>query len=386
MCERADHTKLARLGVLVLRKLLGPLLLVLFIFPATGFGPPALIESDDARTPVFAYQLPLVQQVTNLPDFNAQTVAIIDGHTGKLLYGKNAHKRMAPASLTKIVTAILALEKGRITDVVRVKVNGYAMAGSSIMGLYPGEELTLESLVYGLMLPSGNDAALAIAQHIGGTEERFVDMMNEKVAELGLTDTHFVNPHGLDDDEHYSSAYDIATLGRYGMSNPTFAKVVGTRNIVVAGKSTYPLVNGNRLLGQYPGADGVKTGLTENSGQSYVASVNRDGHRVFVGLIKSNDRLRDAKLLLDYFFDNFLWVKLGLPNSPFFKSQVDASPWHELTVDAGPYTCLARWQTPYVRSFVQLDRESPLANAERVGTASFTFDDNILANVPVIAK
>ncbi|MBI4319036.1 MAG: D-alanyl-D-alanine carboxypeptidase [Chloroflexi bacterium] len=369
-----------------MRKLLGPLLLLLLAFAATGFGPVALIEGDEARTPLFEYQLELVQQTNRAPDYNAQAVSILDGGTGKLMYGRNAHRRMAPASLTKIVTAIVALEKGRLGDVVKVKVNGYAMPGSSIMGIVPGEELTLEDLLYGLMLPSGNDAALAIAQYIGGTEERFVEMMNEKVAELGLKNTHFVNPHGLDGDDHYSSPYDIAMLGRYGMRNPAFARMVGTVTYVTKGKTPHQLLNGNRLLGQYAGANGVKTGFTENSGQSFVASVNRDGRAVFVGLIKSNDRLRDAKLLFEYFYENFRCLPLTLSANPFYKLQDDAGLWRDLAVDSNQYECVARWEVPYVRNFVWLDSQPAQGDAGKVGTGSFYYGDRTLAEMPAYVR
>lgn len=375
--------------VLSLRRILTVAAVMFVTFSSVGFGPPALIESSEARTPLFPYQIDLVREVTEVPNTSALSAAIIDGATGKVLYGKNAEDRLAPASVTKIMTAILALENGNVNDYVQVTVNGWTMAGSSIMGLRPGEVLSLQDLLYGLMLPSGNDAALAIAQHIGGTEARFVQMMNQKATELGLKNTHFANPHGLDEGDHFSSAHDLAMLGRYAMQNPTFAKIVGTTTYVAKGKMTYTLQNGNRLIGQYEGADGVKTGYTENAGQSFVASVKRNGQRVFVSVIRSIDRYRDARLLFDYSFRNFVWLKFALPNSPFFALPASDGGLRKLRVGDDRAEPLARWQTSYLRSFVTLEEKdsSQVQEATEVGVLSgsgaFYLGTELLGVVPV---
>jgi D-alanyl-D-alanine carboxypeptidase len=239
------------------------------------------------------------------PVIDAEVAAVVDGQSGMLLYDKSAHLSVAPASLTKIMTAIVAIEHGGLYAVVAVDVDGPAMAledGSSIMGITPGEELTLEDLLYGLMLVSGNDAARAIAHHVAGSEEAFVALMNQKAAELGMDDTHFANPHGLDDPSHYSSAYDMAILGRYAMRNPTFAKIAGTLDITVQGQRTYALHNINRILTDYPGADGIKTGYTDNAMQAIVATAERGGRRLFVALMRSHSRYDDAIALFDRYF------------------------------------------------------------------------------------
>jgi serine-type D-Ala-D-Ala carboxypeptidase (penicillin-binding protein 5/6) len=221
-----------------------------------------------------------------------------------LLYGKDAHKRLAPASLTKIMTAIVAIERGNPQDKVAIDVDSRTMWESTVMGLTPGESLALETLLYGLMLPSGNDAALAIAHHVGGSEARFVEMMNEKAKALGLQDTQFRNPHGLDAEGHYSSAYDLAIMARYAMQSPLFQSLSAAQHWQAEG---YDLWNLNKLLGHYPGADGVKVGFTDNAGRCLVASATRDGHRVFVTVIRSQDPAGDSRALLDYAFQNFKW-------------------------------------------------------------------------------
>jgi D-alanyl-D-alanine carboxypeptidase len=169
------------------------------------------------------------------------------------------------------------------------------------MGLRPGMEIRLLDLLYGLLLPSGNDAALAIAQYIAGSTPDFVDLMNQRAQDLGLEDTHFVNPHGLDDPNLYSSAFDLAVLGRHFMANPLLAQIVRTRVWQPAWEEE-PLINDNGLLEHYPGLDGVKIGLTERAGQTMLASAQRGGRRLFVTVLGSRDRYGDVTSLLDWAF------------------------------------------------------------------------------------
>ncbi len=175
------------------------------------------------------------------------------------------------------------------------------------MGIYPGEELTVEDLLYGLMLPSGNDAALALAEHVAGTRERFAELMNEKVRSLGLTGSQFVNPHGLDANGHYSSAYDMAMLAREGMRNPIFRDLASARSYTTSNGKGYEVGNLNQLLWRYPGADGVKIGFTNAAGRAIVGSAVRDGHRLYVAMMRSNDIYHDSIALLDWAFDAFTW-------------------------------------------------------------------------------
>ncbi|MFN0074605.1 MAG: D-alanyl-D-alanine carboxypeptidase family protein [Chloroflexota bacterium] len=238
---------------------------------------------------------------------SGQGAVVLDGQTGAVLFGKNARRRMAMASCTKMITAIIALERGRLDDRVTVDVDGLKMAiemESTIMGLKVGDTLTLETLLYGLMLPSGNDAAVAIARHIAGSEAQFVDLMNAKVRELGLEDTHFKNSHGLDASGHYSTPYDQASIARYGMTNPVFARLAAAREYAGDG---YQLWNTNRLLWNYPGADGVKPGFTDDAGSALVASATRDGHRIITAVIKANSAAIDSVPLLDWAFRSFRW-------------------------------------------------------------------------------
>ena len=243
------------------------------------------------------------------PRVSASEVAIVDDSSGLLLYGSAAHAREAPASTTKIATAIVTLEHVESLDApVRITINGQAMAaadGSSIMGLTPGERLSVRTLLDGLLLPSGNDAAEQLATTLAESRGQFVDWMNAlAVDELGLQDTQFVNPSGLDDNGHYSSAYDLAQLARRAMREDVFREIVAAPQLRAEG---YVLVGHNPLIGAYPGADGVKTGSTDAAGKVLVGSATRNGHRVYAVVMHSDDIQADASALLDWAFKEFAW-------------------------------------------------------------------------------
>jgi D-alanyl-D-alanine carboxypeptidase len=242
------------------------------------------------------------------PNVTASSVVVLDDASGKLLYGREAFMRRAPASVTKIATTMVALERGPdLNGVLTTTVSAAALLqcdGSSVMGLEPNDHVKLETLLYGMMLPSGNDAAEQVAFSLAGSRERYVGWMNDKVASLGLRDTHFVTPSGMDSDEHYSTAYDMALLGRYAMSNPRFRTLAATPFFV---GDDYYMHNLNPLLGSYEGADGVKVGYTEIAGRTMVASATRGGHRVYVSLMGSRALAADAIALFDWVWRTFRW-------------------------------------------------------------------------------
>ncbi len=242
------------------------------------------------------------------PSVAGVSAVLIDEASGAVLFDKNAHQPMQPASLTKINTLILALEYGRLDEEVVSDVDGFSMRGSTIMGLMPGDRFTLRDLLYGLMLPSGNDAALAIGRQIAGTDNNFVTMMNNLMARLGLEDSHFLNPHGLGGGSgHYTSAYDLAMLSRYGMSLPGFKDIVTAPVWTAKGSRTIQVANINGFLYSYAGADGIKTGYTRGAGHTLAASATRNGHRLYAVILNSDSKDSDAARLLTWAFTNFDW-------------------------------------------------------------------------------
>lgn len=246
-------------------------------------------------------------ELSDGPSNHAQAASLIDVTSGRLLYSKRGDERMRIASLTKIMTAIVAIERGDLKDSVKVTKNSFAKEGSSLF-LKLGEEMSLENLLYGLMLRSGNDAASAIAEHVGGSEEGFVLMMNEKATALGLSNSHFMNPHGLDHDEHYSSANDLAKLTAYALKNPTFKEIVKTPVKKAPNpneKWDYKWDNKNKMLRFYEGADGVKTGYTKKAFRCLVSSATRNGQQIAAVTLNDGDDWNDHSNMLDYGFDNF---------------------------------------------------------------------------------
>lgn len=240
------------------------------------------------------------------PTITGQAAAIIEEPCGALLYGHSAHQRLAPASLTKIATALVALERADLAETVDVRIDGVEFSlstDSTVMGLEPGQRLSVRDLLYGLLLPSGNDAAIAIAEHVGGDVPAFVELMNIKVDELGLGGTHFTNPHGLDEPDLYTSASDIAMLGRELIRQPELAAIVRTHTYQPAWDGP-PLWNGNRFLDSYPGSLGVKTGYTDEAGQTIVAAAERDGRRLIVSVLGSSAIYEDTITLLEWAFSD----------------------------------------------------------------------------------
>jgi D-alanyl-D-alanine carboxypeptidase len=233
---------------------------------------------------------------------------VLDEASGATLYTVDPFSRQAPASVTKIMTAIVALEREPdIKKVFTTTVSSSAMVacdGSSVMGLEPNDQVTLETLLYGMMLPSGNDAAEQVAYSLAGSRDAYVAWMNEKVVSLQLHDTHFVTPSGMDANDHYSSAFDMAQVARYAMQNREFRQLAATPRFV---GDDYYMHNLNPLISSYPGADGVKIGYTEIAGRTIVASASRDGHRVYVSLLGSRNPAGDCVALFDWVWKTFRW-------------------------------------------------------------------------------
>lgn len=239
----------------------------------------------------------------------AQGAVLYDRQSGQFLFEQHPDLRLYPASITKVLTAILALEKGDLNAKVKTSKLAREQEGNRIYLEYD-EEQTLGNLLYGLMLNSGNDAAVAIAEHIGGSVEQFAAMMNDKATEIGATNSHFVTPSGLHDDDHYTTARDMALISSYAMNNETFRKIVATETLPWKGQVWESLlVNLNQMLFEYEGATGIKTGFTDQAQQTITVSAKR-GERELIAVlmgVENRPKIREeATRLLDYGFDQFV--------------------------------------------------------------------------------
>ncbi len=245
-------------------------------------------------------------------DISARSAVLVDKASGRLLYEKNGFEKLPMASTTKIMTALLVIQNCKLTDVVTVSPTAAGVEGSSLW-LEVGEELTVEQLLYGLMLKSGNDAAVALAEHTAGSVDAFVVMMNAKAKEIGMFNTSFETPNGLDGENHYTTAYDMAVLTRYAMTLPAFRNIVATKEIRIPwGGYEWDRVlkNHNKLLWQCQGCTGVKTGFTKKAGRCLVSTVMRDGRELIAVTLNDPDDWNDHQRLYDFGFEDFVTARL----------------------------------------------------------------------------
>lgn len=244
---------------------------------------------------------------------NSRIAVAYDRDSGRVVWGKNENKKTAMASTTKIMTALVVIENANLDDVVEVSQKS-AGTGGSRLGLKKSDKVSVRDLLYGLMLRSGNDAAVALAEYVGGSVENFANLMNDKARALNLKDTHFVTPHGLDDPEHYTTAYELAQIADYALENEIFSKIVGTKSYTIT-INGYPksLNNTNELLGYLDGVYGVKTGFTNNAGRCLVTSVKKADMDIITVVIQADtkkDRTKDSIKIINYIFNNYVKVNV----------------------------------------------------------------------------
>jgi D-alanyl-D-alanine carboxypeptidase (penicillin-binding protein 5/6) len=263
--------------------------------------------------------------------------------------------------------------------VVRVTERAAAQEGSR-MGLVAGEELTILDLLHGLLIPSGNDAAVALADYIAGSEEDFVGMMNAKAQELGLTSTRFVNSHGLDAPGQLTTATDLAKLARAALENKTLAEIVTLRTASAAGHS---LQNTNELLGVYEGADGVKTGTTDEAGECLVATVTRGGRRTLLVELGSTDRYSDARKLFDYTSAAYAWKDAGLPDTGISWATDGNGSTYRLRSDGTSDIFVPAWQRSLLLPVVSIQAGAALTGTAPVGELRWMFGGESVASIPL---
>ena len=251
--------------------------------------------------------------VSELPKTNSRRYIVYDRISKSMIIGKNEDVKSAMASTTKIMTTIVILEKADLNEKVTVSAKAGGTGGSRL-GLKRGDKASVRDLLYGLMLRSGNDAAVALAEHVGGSVKEFAELMNEKAIELGLTNTHFVTPHGLDDANHYTTALELAKLTDYAMNNETFVKIVGTKSTTIyINNQSRQINNTNELLGVLNGVVGVKTGFTNNAGRCLVTETKRnniDIITIVLGADTKKDRTKDSVNLIEYTFSKYKMYNL----------------------------------------------------------------------------
>lgn len=254
--------------------------------------------------------IPVLNFNSSFPTFSAQGVMAVDLTSGVPLYQKNPDNALLPASTTKIVTALVALDTFPLDHVItvgKVKVEGQKM------GLVMGEQMKVEDLLYGLLVYSANDAAMVLAENYPGGYDNFIIAMNEKAKALSMKNSSFQNPVGLDGLTQISTARDLVRVSEVAMRSPEFAKIVGTKNITVkdvSGSKKHNLKNINELLGVIPGVMGVKTGWTENARENLVTYIERDGHKIMIAVLGSQDRFGETKELIDWVFSSYKWEEV----------------------------------------------------------------------------
>ncbi len=356
----------------------------LAMLPSLAFAGPEPTDRLDGRTPK-----KLGVPVAALPDVSMKAGALVAGD-GRVLWARRPDDRRAMASITKIMTAVVAMENSDLNEEVTVPSDSRSI-GESTSYLRAGEKLPMSELLEALLVKSGNDAAIAIAEHVSGDEDRFVALMNAKAGELGLSHTRFANPHGLDAPGHYSSASDLSVLARYAMSKPEFRRIVGERYAMIDHASGARRVeNTNLLLGNYDGAIGIKTGWTSDAGYSVLGAADRMGvplYAVILGTATENQRFKDARELLDWGFAHYRPQKLATVGTVVGEAVV--TDYLDRTVSAAvsrdSSVTVFDLAGPIKRSVVVSAVKAPVKKGQRVGVARFTQGDQVVDTVPLVA-
>ncbi|MDA8097589.1 MAG: D-alanyl-D-alanine carboxypeptidase [Clostridia bacterium] len=328
------------------------------------------------------------------PRVTAGAAILMDVETGQVLFAKKERNHKDPASLTKIMTAIVALEAGNLDDVVTISKRAAYFARGSIIDIRKDEQITLENLLRAALIMSANDTTIAIAEHVGGGDYgRFVQWMNIKAKLLGACDTRFENTHGFTAPNHKTTAYDLALITRYALHNPTFAKIVSTKKTTIRwynSEREVTINNTNRLLrGNYVGIDGVKTGTTSAAGHCLIASATRDGRQLVAVVLRSDARYQDAKKLLTYGFEEVPAVTAAVRKQEIGRVEVKGGWQPEVAAVVGETVVLyiPEGREQNLRTRIWLDRtvEAPVGEGRAVGRMDFILDGLRLGSTSLVA-
>ena len=304
------------------------------------------------------------------PAVSAASAVLLDADSGRILYAQNENEERAIASITKLMTALVAAEYlDDLSQTITIQKEWTGIEGTSLY-LKAGEEISLETLLYGLLLHSGNDAAVALAAHCAGDVETFVGWMNQRARDLGMTGTHFSDPNGLGDEDHYSTALDMARLGAACLKNPVVAKIVATKSIVLEGRS---FTNHNKLLWQYEGCTGMKTGYTRQAGRTLVSSAERDGQKLVCVTLSDGNDWADHKALLDYGFETYPRQVLAEEGGTLRRMTVEESLLRQVPVVARETVAYPLKEGEQVTAKIQLPKtaRAPVTQGEIAGTVTF---------------
>lgn len=351
-----------------------------------------LVSADDTNDDDPIYNLVDQESIettgNKIPKISAGAAIVLDTVSGRVLYEKNAYTRRSIASTTKIMTAIVAIENGNDDEDVIVSKRAATISGSQV-NIKEGKTYKLGDLMYAMMLRSGNDAAIAIAEHVGGSVEAFAEMMNRKAAEIGATNTNFVTPHGLDDPQHYSTPYDLALITQYALKNEKFCKIVGTKNSNFEGED---ITNTNEMLGLYPGADGVKTGYTGQAGRCLVTSVTQNGWRIISVVLNCASRpvrAQSSKVILDYAFGNYKSYEYLKKGEEVYKIKLNKGLESKISVysDRDISVPLKQEEVDRVKVVYNIPNviEAPIKIDSKVGTIDYMLDGKLLASSDIMS-
>jgi len=322
---------------------------------------------------------------------SAQSAILIDGHTGRVLLEHNSYQRRGMASTTKIMTALVAIESGKLSDIVTVSNSAANVEGSS-MWLKSGEKISVESLLFGLMLNSGNDAATALAEYIGGDVPKFAEMMTKKAKSLGLENTSFTNPHGLDNENHYTTAYDLAQITRYALSNKKFAEIVSSKKKIVEWEDNEwgrSLRNHNKMLTMYQGADGVKTGFTKKCGRCLVSSATRDNLKLIAVTLNAPSDWHDHTGMLDFGFSKYNYKKVigkgdYMKTLPVLNGVTDSI---SLYANADVELAITDKEENSIKTVYNIPENlvAPIEMGQKIGSVDVFLSDKLVARVDLIS-
>lgn len=326
--------------------------------------------------PIFLSTISLVHAEESL-HVSADQAVLIEQQSGRVLYEKNSHEPSPVASITKVMTALIAIEYGDVKDQVSTSKRATMVEGSSIY-LQIDEQLTLEDLLYGLMLRSGNDAAVAIAEHIAGSVEGFTYLMNEKARYIGMTNTHFMNPHGLDDEDHYSTAYDIALLMRHAMENEVFKEISSTKSYLSKHRD-YKWFNKNKLLTHlYPHSTGGKTGFTKKAGRTLVSTAMKDDIGLIVVTLHAPNDWNDHIQLYEKYFDKLNYVKLEKKGKRKVELEIDKAVYG--LINEAIVIALQDEEVDHLKKRITLNKEE---RGDKLGTLAIELHGEEIMKVPL---